>query len=75
MSKKVYVVTAYRFGDRERHSYIVGIYDTEATAILASEDEENFRGGKYLCEILQSKVYKLVPTRDKIMFKLVKPLS
>ena len=49
----VYVVTAYRWGDRERHSYVVGVYSTEGAARRAAEAEEGQRGGKYECEILR----------------------
>lgn len=48
----VYVVTAYRFGDRENHSYVVGVFSTHALAMEASEIEQTWRGGnKYFCEV------------------------
>lgn len=51
---KVFNVHAYRFGDRERHSYLVGIYSTKAKAKRASKQEETIRGGnKYRCEIIE----------------------
>lgn len=46
---KVWVVTAYRFGDKERHSYVVGVFNSEAIAKYASI-EEVWRGGKYKCD-------------------------
>lgn len=49
---QIYVVTAYRFGNREKHSYVLGVYSTEELALQEADKEENFRGGKYTCEIL-----------------------
>lgn len=51
---KVFNVHAYRFGDRERHSYLVGIFSTKAKAKRAAKQEETIRGGnKYRCEIIE----------------------
>lgn len=51
---KVFNVHAYRFGDRERHSYLVGIYSTRTKARRAAKQEETLRGGnKYRCEIIE----------------------
>jgi hypothetical protein len=47
----VYVVEALRGGDRERHSYVVGVYDTLDGARDAAEAETVDRGGKYTCEV------------------------
>jgi hypothetical protein len=47
----LYVVEALRYGDRERHSYVVGVYDTLDGAKDAAEAEVNDRGGKYTCEV------------------------
>ena len=51
MKNKVYTVHAFRWGDREKHSYILGIYTKKSMAIESAEYEENWRGGKYSCEI------------------------
>lgn len=48
-----YVVTAYRFGDHECHSYVVGVFLKKLAAMKAAEKEEEYRGGKYSCEILE----------------------
>jgi hypothetical protein len=48
---RVYIVQAYRFSDYELHSYIAGVYSGEKDAILAAEEEEKFRGGKYGCVV------------------------
>lgn len=54
MSKPVvYTVHACRWGDRETHSYIVGVYFKKHAALKAAETEENYRGGKYECEVLE----------------------
>ncbi len=50
-SEVVYPVVAYRFGDKERHSYIVGIFTDDRKAVSEALAEEEFRGGKYECAI------------------------
>ena len=47
----IYVVTAYRFGDRELHSYVVGAFDVAEKAIKHAKLETEWRGGKYECEV------------------------
>lgn len=49
----VYVVTAYRFGDRARHSYLVGVFRKKAAAEKAALAERELRGSKYRCEVLE----------------------
>ena len=34
------VVTAYRFGSNERHSYLLGVYSKKHAAIIASENKQ-----------------------------------
>ena len=53
MSTYIYTVTAYRYGDRERHSYVVGCFDTETAATKIAIEEEFLRGGKYSCEVVE----------------------
>lgn len=54
---KVFNVHAYRFGDRERHSYLVGVYSSPAKAKRAAKHEETMRGGnKYKCEITEIEI-------------------
>lgn len=48
----VYVVEALRGGSRERHSYVVGVYDTLDGAKTAADAEVEYRGGKYTCVVL-----------------------
>ena len=50
---KVYTVHAYRWGDRECHSYTVGVYTKEHAALKAAEEVKEHRGGKYECEVLE----------------------
>jgi hypothetical protein len=52
----MFIVTAYRHGDKELHSYVVGMFNTIDRATKASEDETQWRGGKYYCEILSMRV-------------------
>ena len=49
----VYVVTMYRFGDREKHSYVYGAFSNENIAREWSEKEKDYRGGKYEPEIIR----------------------
>lgn len=79
----VYTVRACRWGDTETHSYIVGVYSTEELALKAADEEENWRGGKYQCEVLKwalndgsegqlnfrPQVIKPLPDFDKIKIK------
>ncbi len=48
----LYVVTMYRWGDREKHSYVIGVFDDEDKAIGAGVKEEQYRDGKYKAEVL-----------------------
>ena len=47
--QKLFVVEALRLGDRETHSYVVGVYTTFDQAKTAALAEECWRGGKYDC--------------------------
>ena len=53
MKQTVYTVRACRWGDRELHSYVVGVYSKKHSALKAAEIEEEWRGGKYECEVLE----------------------
>jgi hypothetical protein len=52
-SKLVYVVTMYRYGDREKHSYVLGVFSNENIAHECGEKEKEYRGGKYEFEIIR----------------------
>lgn len=51
LNDKRYVVEMLRWGDREQHSYVIGIYKTEKAAIENACEHMDCRGGKYDCEI------------------------
>ena len=53
VSKLVYVVTMYRYGDREKHSYVLGVFSNENTAHEWGDKEKDYRGGKYEAEIIK----------------------
>ena len=48
-----YVVTAYRWGQRNAHSYVVGAYPTSDAAIAGAKAHVDYRGGKYGCEVVR----------------------
>ena len=54
----IYVITMYRFGNRNKHSYVLGAYLTKKVAKKYARIEEADRGEKYLAEILKIKVDK-----------------
>ncbi|HRU20246.1 MAG TPA: hypothetical protein P5125_07805 [Kiritimatiellia bacterium] len=74
MSKTVYTVHAYRWGDRERHSYTVGVYSQKHAAMKAADIEEDYRGGKYRCEVLGWQLDSGREGNHDIAPKTVKPL-
>ena len=49
----LYAVTAYRYGMRDDHSYVVGIYSTLDLAKSAADSEVEYRGGKYGCAVVE----------------------
>jgi len=53
MKPTVYTVHAYRHGDRDCHSYSVGVYSKKHAALKAAQTESDYRGGKYECEVLE----------------------
>ena len=55
----IFVVTAYRYGDNEKHSYVVGAYTTREKAEQAKNSEETYRGGKYECGIARLIIDKM----------------
>ena len=52
-SNTIYVVEALRNGDREKHSYVVGVWDSLEEAKVAADCEADYRGGKYVCVVNQ----------------------
>lgn len=51
--KELYVVEALRGGDREAHSYVLGIWDNLEAAKDAARRHVEHRGGKYTCQVNQ----------------------
>ena len=49
----LYVVTMYRYGSRESHSYLLGCWSTLELAKLNANTEILWRGNKYLPEIIK----------------------
>jgi len=48
---EMYVVIAYKYGDREKHSYTVGIFDKKHAAKTCADSHTDYRGGKYACVV------------------------
>tara|TARA_R110000787_G_scaffold160865_1_gene274368 strand:+ start:110 stop:304 length:195 start_codon:yes stop_codon:yes gene_type:complete len=55
----MYIVEALRFGDREKHSYVVGVYSSMELAESSAEFEMDWRGGKYECVITEHELNKV----------------
>ena len=53
MEQLIYTVHAYRWGDRECHSYSVAVSSSKEQALEQADHEEDYRGGKYKCEVLE----------------------
>lgn len=66
----MYVVTAYRYGDRESHSYVVGVFKKKAKAQEAALAERETRGGMYRCEVLECSVDSALRREFKVVFEL-----
>lgn len=50
---EIFTIHAYRWGDRENHSYSVGVRKTSEKALELAKAEEEYRGGKYECEVIK----------------------
>jgi hypothetical protein len=50
-NKEVFVVTMYRCGDHEKHSYVLGVWSKERSAIKYGKTEELWRADKYKSEV------------------------
>jgi hypothetical protein len=55
---EVIVVKMNRFGDRELHSYILGVFSDRLSAEAAGREETERRGGKYEAEYLKFHVVR-----------------
>jgi hypothetical protein len=74
MKQTVYTVNAYRWGDHEMHSFIVGVYAKKHAALKAAETEEEYRGGKYECEVLEWTINEGIAGNHDKAPKVIKPL-
>jgi hypothetical protein len=76
MKTKRYTVIAYKWGERDMHSYPIGVTSRKKQAIDWAEEEEEYRGGKYACEVTEFEDGN--PPRDNkdglIDWKVIKPL-
>jgi hypothetical protein len=52
----IHVVVAYRWGDVNNHSYVVGVYSNKEKALNAAGIEYSNRGGKYECHITEHEI-------------------
>lgn len=52
----VFVVEVLRWGDREQHSYVIGVFSSENLAVDAGKKERESRGGKYEYAISEHEV-------------------
>src|SRR6266852_8420901 len=75
MKKLVYPVTAYRWSDRENHSYFIGVYAKKAAALKAADKEEAYRGGKYGCEVLEVELDNGIEGKSDHAFKVIKAIE
>ena len=59
---EVYVVTMYRYGNYDDHSYLLCVADNYTLAIKYEDDERLNRGNKYYGEIT---MYKLNTPKER----------
>ena len=55
MKNTIYIVNAFKWGDRTSHSYPVAWYYKKHAAIQKADKEKEERGGKY-----ESEVYEMI---------------
>jgi hypothetical protein len=51
MKNKIYIVTAYRHGDRFDHSYNLGVFQKKQKAKQVADSHCEYRGLKYACVV------------------------
>ena len=74
LDNKVYTVHSYRFGDRENHSYIVGVYSSPEKALKEAELEELNRRGEYVCEVIEWEIDSRFEEDTGCKFNYIKSL-
>lgn len=58
----LYVVEALRGGDRESHSYVVGVWSNFDAAKKVADEHAVYRGGKYVCQVLSMRLNEPAPS-------------
>lgn len=72
---KIYVVSMYRWGDNEGHSYVLGAFvDDPNKAVKVGIEHMEYRGNKYSPEVVCFDDSTDPPERT-IIFKLKRPSS
>lgn len=51
MRDKLYVITAYRWGNMSEHSYLLGVFTDLDKAKKVADSHCKYRGGKYACVV------------------------
>lgn len=74
MKPVLYTVHAYRFGDRDSHQYMVGVFGKKSVALKEAGTEEAYRGGKYSCEVLEWPLNASMAGNTNNIAKVIKPL-
>jgi len=68
MKNAIYVVTMYKFGERNNHSYVLIATMKKHKAIIMAEKEEQNSGEKYKAEIIE-----FIGDSSKTILELEKP--
>lgn len=51
MDGKIYIVTAYRWGEQKDHSYNLGVFKNKEKAKEVADSHRDYIGGKYACVV------------------------
>jgi hypothetical protein len=73
MTQEIFIVEMLRWGRRDLHSYVHGVYSTETLAREVAEVAEQDRGGKYDAEITSMRLDG--DRLEKGVFRMVRPLN
>ncbi len=69
----LYVVEMLRWGNRENHSYVIGVYTDHDKAKEAGEVEESWRGGKYEYVITEHELDAVIDEERLKHYRLCHP--
>ena len=56
--KQIYIVTAYRWNQRDNHSYLIGCSKNLTRAKNMADSHLEYRGGKYSCHVEKMELNK-----------------